>query len=138
MSGGRTYFFSPPLTVSYPLGCLLGRRGRYVNNPVEVSAKSPMPVALALDELDEALLLEQVQVALDGPRAARETLGEGLHAGPAEAGFVVGVVCEGAVGGDHLCGYSRQDQVAYLRYTGESGSNRHDQPPEGLATGPPW
>ena len=97
-----------------------------------------MPVALALDELNEALLFEQVQVALDGPRASGEPSGEGLHTGPAQAGPVVGVVCEGAVGRDNLRGNPRQNQVVNLGYTGKSRSHRHDQPPKGIATGPPW
>jgi hypothetical protein len=29
-----------------------------MNHPVEVSAEAPVPVALALDKLDEALLLQ--------------------------------------------------------------------------------
>jgi hypothetical protein len=48
-----------------------------------------MPIAFALDELDEALLLQEVQVALDSPRASGEPPRQGLHAGPAEAVFVV-------------------------------------------------
>jgi transcriptional regulator with XRE-family HTH domain len=35
-----------------------------MNNPVEVRPKPTVPVTLALDELDQALLLQEVQVAL--------------------------------------------------------------------------
>src|SRR5215212_502902 len=137
VSGGGTSLSSSCLGTRC-LGPFPGRRGRYVQHAVDVRAKAPVPVALALDELDEALLLEEVQVALNRPRAARETLGQGLHARPAQASLVVRVVCEGAVGGDHFSGDPRHDQVVYLGYSRESGPNRHDQPPRGFATGPPW
>ena len=120
MSGGGAFSSSPLLTPSYLLGCLPGRSRRYVYHPVEVSPEAPMPIAFALDELDKALLLQEVQVALDGPGAARKPLGECLHARPAQAGLVVRVVCEGAVGGDDLCGDSCQDQVLNLGYARES------------------
>jgi hypothetical protein len=60
-----------------------------VNHPVEVSTEAPVPVALALDKLYEALLLQEMQVTLDGPRASRKTAGEGLHARPAQARLIV-------------------------------------------------
>jgi hypothetical protein len=79
-----------------------------------------------------------VQVALYGSWASGEPSSQSLHARPAQAGLVVGVVRQGAVGGDHLGGDPRQDQVVNLGYAGKSGLHRHDQPPRGLATGPPW
>jgi hypothetical protein len=85
-----------------------------VHLPVEVSPEPTVPVALALDELDQALLLEQMQVALDSSRASGEPSSQGLHARPAQAALVVRVVREGAVGGDNLGGDPRQDQVVDL------------------------
>jgi hypothetical protein len=60
-----------------------------MNHPVEVSAEAPVPIALALYELNEALFLEQMQVALDSSRTSGETFGQCLHARPAQAGLVV-------------------------------------------------
>jgi hypothetical protein len=39
---------------------------------------------------------------LDGTHRAAQSLGQGLHREPADAGLVVSVVGEGAVGGDRL------------------------------------
>jgi hypothetical protein len=75
MSGGGMFLSSPPLTVSYLLGCLPGGSRRYMNHPVEVSAEAPVPISPPLNELNEALLLQKVQVTLDSPRAAREPPG---------------------------------------------------------------
>ena len=119
MSGGGTFFSSPPFTIGC-LGSLPGRHGRYVQHAIEVGPEPAVPVALTLHELYKVPLLEKVQVALDRPGAAREAPGQGLHAGPAQAGLVVRVVCEGAVGGDHLRGDSCQDQVLNLGYARES------------------
>jgi hypothetical protein len=61
VSGGGVFFSSAPSTFrrsdSGSGGSLPGRRCRYVNHPIEVSAEAAVPVALALDELNEALLL---------------------------------------------------------------------------------
>ena len=84
-------------------------RCRYVNQSVEIGSEPAVPVAPALDELYETLLLQEVQVTLDRPGASGEPSSEGLHARPAQAGLVVGVIGEGAVGGDHLRGDPRQD-----------------------------
>src|SRR5829696_9301023 len=141
MSGGGAFFSSPPSIFGSSDGSggpLPGCRCRYVHYPVEISAEAPVPVAPALDELDQALLLQEVQVTLDRPGASGEPPCQGLHARPAQSGLVVRVIGEGAVGGYHLRGHPRQDQVVDLGYAGESGSNRHDQPPRGRATGPPW
>ena len=129
MSGGGVFFTSPLFTISYLLDCLPGRSRRYMNHAVEVSAEAPVPIALALHELDQALLLQEVQVALDGPWASGETSGQGLHAWPAQAGLVVGEIGEGAVGGYHLRGNACQDQVVDLGYTGKPRTHRHRQPP---------
>jgi hypothetical protein len=61
MSGGGTVFSTPSTSESSTGGSggpLSGRRCRYVNHAVEVSAEAPVPVTLALDELDQALLLQ--------------------------------------------------------------------------------
>jgi len=128
MSGGRTCSCVSPLSASCP-GPFTGRSGHYVQHSVEVSTEAPVPVALALDELYEALLLQEVQVTLYGPGASGEPSGQGLHTRPAQASLVVGVVCEGAVGGDHLRGDPRQDQVVDLGYPGKPRTHRHGQPP---------
>ena len=132
MSGGGTVFSTPSTSESSTGGSggpLSGRRCRYMDDPVDVGPEPTVPVALALDELYEALLLEQMQVALYGPGASGEPSSEGLHARPAQAGLVVRVIGEGAVGGDHLRGHPRQDQVVYLGYTGKPRTHRHNQPP---------
>ncbi len=137
MSGGGTFLSSSYLGLGF-LGPSPSRSGRYVQHPVDVRAEAPMPIAPALDELYESPLLEEVKVSLDGSGASGEPSGQGLHARPAEAGLVVGVICEGAVGRDHLRGNPREYQIAYLGYARKSGSHRHDQPPRGFATGPHW
>ena len=128
MSGGKAFFSSPLLTTTTTtsLGPLSpGRRYRYVHHSIEVGPKASMPVALALHELYKALLLEKVQVALDRPGATGEPPGQGLHARPAQARLVVGVVGEGAVGGDYLCRDPCEHEVADLGYTGKVRSHRH-------------
>src|SRR5215217_6701501 len=99
MSGGGAFFSSPLLTTN-SLGSLPGRRRRYMHHAIEVGPEPAMPVALALHKLYEAPLLEKMQVALDRPWASGEPPGQGIHAGPAQARLVVGVIGEGAVGGD--------------------------------------
>ena len=64
---------------------------------IPVGPEPTVTVAPEIYELYEALLLEQVQMSLDSPWASGEPLRQGLHAGPAEPGFV-GVTSEGAVG----------------------------------------
>ena len=59
MSGGGTFFSSPPLA-SNSLGPLPSRGRRYVQHPVDVGPEAAVPVALALHKLYEAPLLEQV------------------------------------------------------------------------------
>jgi len=97
---------------------------RDVQHPVGVAGVAPTP-APALDKLHQAELSQLVEVALDGARGAAEGSGQGLHFGPAEARLVVGVVREGAVGGHHLGGHPREDQVLHLRNTGELTLRRH-------------
>src|SRR5215210_6784219 len=93
MSGGGSFYSSSLFaTISCLLGSLTRRRSRYVQHTIDVGSESAVPVTFALDELYEALLLEKVQVALDSPRASREPPRQGLHAGPAEPGLVVGII----------------------------------------------
>ena len=134
MSGGGTFFslppfFSPFTFTSCCLGSLPGRHGRYVQHPVDVGPEAAVPVALALDKLYEASLLEKVQVALDRPGASGEPPGQGIHARPAQATLVVGVIGEGAVGGDHLRRDPSEHEVADLGDTGKVRSHRHTDLP---------
>ncbi len=62
---------------------------------------------------------------LDRAYRSAKGLGEGLHLGPAQAGLVVGVVCEGAVGGDRLCRDPGLYEVAHLGYAREFGLRWH-------------
>src|SRR5918997_7084063 len=85
---------------------------------VDVRAVPP-PQAPALDKLYEAQVLKEVEVPLDGADRAAQGVGQGLHLGPAQAGLVVGVVGDGAVGGDRLCRDSGLYEVAHLGYARE-------------------
>jgi len=60
-------------------------------------------------------------VSLDGTHGAAQGLGQGLHLGPAQARLVVGVVGEGTICRDCLCGDTGEDEGLDLRDTGESG-----------------
>src|SRR5829696_4343431 len=62
-----------------------------------------------------------MEVPLDGPHRPTQSLGQGLHLGPAQPTLVVGVVREGAVGRDRLGGDSGEDEGLDLRDTGKSG-----------------
>jgi hypothetical protein len=97
-----------------------------MKHPVDVRA-IPSPQTPTLDELYEAQFLEQVQVPLYGPHGPAQGLGEGLHPGPAEAGLVVGVVGEGAVGGYRLCRDPGLCEVAHLGYARKLGLRWHDR-----------
>src|SRR5215204_89862 len=66
-----------------------------------------------------------MEVALDGAHGAAQGLCQGLHLGPAEARLVVGVIGEGAVGGDRLGGDSSEDEGLDFRDTGKSGLLSH-------------
>src|SRR5215212_12284427 len=66
-----------------------------------------------------------MEVALDGAHGAAQGLCQGLHLGPAEARLVVGVIGEGAVGGDRLGGGSSEDEGLDFRDTGKSGLLSH-------------
>ena len=74
-----------------------------MNDAVEIARKPPT-IAPALYEFDHATLPEEVQVALNGANRTLEGLGQGFHLGVALAGAVVGIVCKGTVGRDHLSG----------------------------------
>ena len=98
----------------------------YVEYAVDVRAV-PTPQAAALDELYEAKLLEEVEVPLYGPHRSAQGLCQGFHLGPAQAGLVVGVVGEGAVGGDRLCRDSGLYEVTHLGYACKLGLRWHDR-----------
>ena len=91
-----------------------------MEHPVDVRAV-PTPQTPTLDELYEAKFFEEVQVPLYGPHGPAQGLGEGFHLGPAEAGLVVGVVGEGAVGGYRLSRYPGLYEGAHLGYARELG-----------------
>src|SRR5918994_7497891 len=95
-----------------------------MKHPVDVRAVPP-PQASALDELYEAKLLEQVEVPLDRAHRPAQGLSQGLHLGPAEAGLVVGVVGERAVGWDRLGRDSGLYEVPHLGYARELGLRWH-------------
>jgi hypothetical protein len=97
-----------------------------MEHPVNVGA-IPSPQSATLDELYEAKLFEQVQVPLDGPYRSAQGFGQGLHLGPAQAGLVVCVVGEGAVGGDCLRGDSGLYEVAHLGYARKLGLRWHSR-----------
>src|SRR5829696_6438852 len=62
-----------------------------------------------------------MEVPLDGAHGAAQSLGQGLHLGPAQATLVVGVVREGTICRDGLGRDSGEDEGLYLRNTGKSG-----------------
>src|SRR5215204_4149557 len=62
-----------------------------------------------------------MEVSLDGAYRPAQCLGQGLHLGPAQARFVVGVVREGTVGRDSLGRNSGEDEGLDLGDTGEFG-----------------
>ena len=64
---------------------------------------------------------------LDRADRAAQGLGEGLHLGPAKAGLVVGVVGEGAVGGDCLCRDPGFYEVVHLGYARKLGLRWHSR-----------
>src|SRR5918997_1793339 len=89
----------------------------------------PTPQASALDELYEAQLLKEVEVPLDGPHRTAQSLCQGFHLGPAQAGFVVSVVGEGEVGGNRLGRDTGFYEVAHLRYARKLGLLWHGRLP---------
>src|SRR5215210_6174776 len=62
-----------------------------------------------------------MEVPLDGPNRPAQGLGQGLHLGPAQLCFVVGVVGEGTVGRDGLGRNSGVGEVLDLRDPGKFG-----------------
>src|ERR687890_843461 len=62
-----------------------------------------------------------MEVPLDGAHGAAQGLGQGLHLGPAQTRFVVGVVGEGTVSRDRLGWNSGVGEVLDLWYTGKFG-----------------
>src|SRR5215204_5986854 len=62
-----------------------------------------------------------MEVALYGAHRPSQGLGQGLHLGPAQPRFVVGVVREGAVGRDGFGGDSGEDEGLDLRDTRKLG-----------------
>lgn len=124
MSGGGTFFSSPLLTTN-SLSSLPGRRRRYVHQAVEIGPEPTVPVALALHELEETLLLKKVQVALDRPWASGEPPRQGIHARPAQPRLVVRVIRQGTVRGDHLRRDPGEHEVADLGDSRKVRSDRH-------------
>jgi len=96
-----------------------------MNYAVEVTRKLPTTIAPALYELDHATLPQKVQVALDGANRTLKRLGQGFHLGVALAGAVVGIVCKGAVGRDHLGGNAAGYKIRNLWDPGKFCSSRH-------------
>jgi hypothetical protein len=52
VSGGGLFLYSSPFVITSLLGSLPGCGGDYVQHAIDVSPELPMPVALALTELD--------------------------------------------------------------------------------------
>src|SRR5215217_5003735 len=70
-----------------------------------------------------------MEVPLDGAHRTSQGLGQGLHLGPAQARFVVGVIREGTICRYRLGRNSGEDEGLNLRDTGESGLLWHLPPP---------
>jgi hypothetical protein len=66
-------------------------------------------------------------VPLYGADRSAQGLGESLHLGPAQARLVVGVVGEGAVGGDRLYRDSGLYEVPHLGYARKLGLRWHSR-----------
>jgi hypothetical protein len=84
------------------LGTLPGRRLCYMCESVNIGPEPTSLVPEPAHELDEPQVLEKVKVSLNRPWGSFEPPGQGLHLRPADARAVVGVVGQGAVGGDDL------------------------------------
>src|SRR5215204_3682543 len=70
-----------------------------------------------------------MEVPLDGAHGATQSLGQGLHFGPAQTTLVVGVVSEGTICRDRLGGDSGEDEGLDLRDTRKLGLLWHQPPP---------
>src|SRR5215217_1420125 len=70
-----------------------------------------------------------MEVALDGTHGATQSLGQGLHLGPAQTTLVVAVVSEGTICRDRLGRDSGEDEVLDLGDSGKSGLLWHRPPP---------
>src|SRR5215217_2201624 len=70
-----------------------------------------------------------MEVALDGTHGATQSLGQGLHLGPAQTRFVVAVVSEGTICRDRLGRDSGEDEGLDLGDSGKSGLLWHRPPP---------
>src|SRR5215211_910692 len=79
-----------------------------------------------------------MEVPLDGAHGATQSLGQGLHLGPAQAALVVGVVGEGTICRDRLGGDSGEDEGLDLRDTRKLGLLGHLPPPISGAAGTLW
>src|SRR5215210_7645939 len=66
-----------------------------------------------------------MEVPLDGPHRPTQSLGQGLHLGPAQTTLVVGVVSEGTICRDRLGRDSGEDEGLDFRDTGKSGLLSH-------------
>src|SRR3954467_15173647 len=99
MSGGWGFFCSSfPPTLCY----LRNNLSCDVQNAVDIGAKPAMRIPLPFHKLNQSLLLQKVQMALNRPWAAGEFGSQCLHPRPTESSFVVAVVSQGAVGWDHF------------------------------------
>src|SRR5215208_7275080 len=70
-----------------------------------------------------------MEVPLDGACGTSQSLGQGLHLGPAQTTLVVGVIAQGTICRDRLGWDSGEDEGLYLGDTGELGLLWHRPPP---------
>jgi hypothetical protein len=87
-------------------------------NPVQITRKSPL-VPATLHKLDQSCFLQEVQVALNSSDRPVQDSCQSLHLRPAQPGFVVGVICQRAVGWDCLSWDASCSQLLHLGNTGE-------------------
>src|SRR5215212_9062281 len=70
-----------------------------------------------------------MEVPLDGTHGATQSLGQGLHLGPAQTTLVVAVVSEGTICRDRLGRDTGEDEGLDLRDPRKLGLFRHQPPP---------
>ena len=90
-------------------------------------------MAASFDKLDKPQVLKQMQLALNGSDRTIQRLGKGLHLRPAEACFVVGVICQGTVGRDRLSWDSGCDKLLSLWDSGKFSVTSHHNALSALA-----
>jgi hypothetical protein len=101
-------------------------------NPVQVATKSPL-VAPALNNLNQAFLSQQVQMALDSPDRAVEDCCQRLHLWPTESCLVVAEVAQAAVRWDHFGWDTGLEKIGNFGDTGKLLVNSHHINLSGLA-----